>query len=292
MSGCEGRPTVRDITAEDSSAEDGTRRASPLRLARRCRPALAFANVATPLSTPPMLASLALACSPRPRLAPRGCLLAAPRRRPAPGTTGDHARQGDVAARRRLARPASTTPSARAPTAARIRGAETAQVWLVEISDFQCPFCKQWHDETFAKIDQEYVKTGKVRLAYLNFPLTPHPQERAGRGRSRDVRRRAGQVLGAARRRSSRRSSSGPSPKTPIAVFDSLAARRRASTPKAWRQLHDVARDGEAHRGGPRRSTKAGVESTPTFFVGDRALAGAYPVDTFRVAIDAGARQG
>ena len=39
------------------------------------------------------------------------------------------------------------------------------------------------------------------------------------------------------------------------------------------------------------RSAKAGVESTPTFFVGDRALAGAYPVDTFRVAIDSGARQ-
>ena len=61
--------------------------------------------------------------------------------------------------------------SARADRA-RIRGAETATVWLVEISDFQCPFCKQWHDETFAKIDQEYVKTGKVRMAYLNFPLT------------------------------------------------------------------------------------------------------------------------
>ena len=44
---------------------------------------------------------------------------------------------------------------------ARIRGAETAQVWLVEISDFQCPFCKQWHDETFSKIDQEYVKRGR-----------------------------------------------------------------------------------------------------------------------------------
>ena len=51
---------------------------------------------------------------------------------------------------------------------ARIRGAETAQVWLVEISDFQCPWCKQWHDSTFTKIDQEYVKTGKIRMAYLN----------------------------------------------------------------------------------------------------------------------------
>ena len=34
------------------------------------------------------------------------------------------------------------------------------------------------------------------------------------------------------------------------------------------------------------RSTQAGVESTPTFFIGDRALAGAYPVDTFRVVLD------
>src|SRR5215210_7202557 len=55
---------------------------------------------------------------------------------------------------------------------ARIRGAATAPVWLVEISDFQCPFCKEWHDKTFATIDREYVKTGKVRLAYLNFPLS------------------------------------------------------------------------------------------------------------------------
>src|SRR4051812_23011496 len=32
----------------------------------------------------------------------------------------------------------------------RIRGAESAPVWLIEISDFQCPYCKRWHDEVFA----------------------------------------------------------------------------------------------------------------------------------------------
>ena len=35
------------------------------------------------------------------------------------------------------------------------------------------------------------------------------------------------------------------------------------------------------------RSTSAGVQSTPTFFVGDRKLEGAYPADSFRVAIAA-----
>src|SRR5206468_3196350 len=42
----------------------------------------------------------------------------------------------------------------------RIRGAESAPVWLIEISDFQCPYCKRWHDEVFAIVDKEYVQTG------------------------------------------------------------------------------------------------------------------------------------
>jgi predicted DsbA family dithiol-disulfide isomerase len=68
-------------------------------------------------------------------------------------------------------------------------------------------------------------------------------------------------------------------------VFDSLA-RAAGVELKAWDRCmtsHATAKLIEADRD---RSSKAGVESTPTFFVGDRALAGAYPVDTFRVAID------
>src|SRR5260221_677436 len=61
----------------------------------------------------------------------------------------------------------------------RIRGAESAHIWLVEISDFQCPYCKRWHDDTYAGIDSEFVKTGKVRLAYLNYPISSlHPNAR------------------------------------------------------------------------------------------------------------------
>jgi protein-disulfide isomerase len=73
--------------------------------------------------------------------------------------------------------------------------------------------------------------------------------------------------------------------KTPRAVFDSLA-KAAGVDPKGWSSCmatHATAALIEADRD---RSAKAGVESTPTFFVGDRALAGAYPVDTFRVALD------
>src|SRR5688500_17464643 len=57
---------------------------------------------------------------------------------------------------------------------ARIQGSPTAPVWVIEVSDFQCPYCKQWHEQTYPKLRDEFVRTGKVRLAYINFPLAQH----------------------------------------------------------------------------------------------------------------------
>ena len=167
---------------------------------------------------------------------------------------------------------------------ARIRGSATAPVWLVEVSDFQCPFCKQWHDETFAKLDQEYVKTGKIKIAYLNFPLTrihKNAQIAAEAAMCAGTQGKFWELHSALFQAQSRWAEA----KTPIVVFDSLA-RAAGVNLKTWdvcMSSHAMAKLIEADRD---RSTKAGVESTPTFFVGDRALAGAYPVDTFRVAID------
>jgi protein-disulfide isomerase len=167
---------------------------------------------------------------------------------------------------------------------ARIRGAATAPVWLVEVSDFQCPFCKQWHDESFAKLDQEYVKTGKVRIAYLNFPLTrihPNAQAAAEAAMCAGVQGKFWELHESLFQTQKRWAEL----KSPMAVFDSLA-RAAGVDHKRWSNCmttHATAKIIAADRD---RSGRAGVESTPTFFVGDRALAGAYPVDTFRVAID------
>lgn len=58
---------------------------------------------------------------------------------------------------------------------ARIAGDTAAKVWLIVVSDFQCPYCKLYHDSAGSKIQREYVETGKIRLAYLNYPLSQHP---------------------------------------------------------------------------------------------------------------------
>jgi protein-disulfide isomerase len=59
---------------------------------------------------------------------------------------------------------------------AREQGAATAKVSIVEISDFQCPYCHRFYDSTYHRFDSAYVKTGKVRMLYINFPLPMHMQ--------------------------------------------------------------------------------------------------------------------
>jgi len=190
--------------------------------------------------------------------------------------------KGDVSMAGTLNNPSDTASSL--ADKARIRGAATAPVWLVEISDFQCPFCKQWHDQVFAAIDKEYVQTGKVRLAYLNFPLSrihPNAQAAAEAAMCAGAQGKFWELHGSLFTTQTRWADQ----KSPMAVFDSLA-RSAGVDPKMWLSCmtsHAMAKLIEADRD---RSTKAGVESTPTFFIGDRALAGAYPVDSFRVVID------
>lgn len=47
-------------------------------------------------------------------------------------------------------------------------GARTARVVVVEYSDFECPFCKSFH-QTMLQVAEQY--TGKVAWVYRHFPL-------------------------------------------------------------------------------------------------------------------------
>jgi protein-disulfide isomerase len=55
-------------------------------------------------------------------------------------------------------------------------GEKTAKVTIVEFSDYQCPFCGRYATQTMPQLLDEYVKTGKVRYVFRNFPLEQlHP---------------------------------------------------------------------------------------------------------------------
>lgn len=56
-----------------------------------------------------------------------------------------------------------------------IRGNPNAQIMMVEYSDYECPFCKQFHD-TMNSIMDDYGTTGQVAWAYRHMPFVQlHP---------------------------------------------------------------------------------------------------------------------
>ncbi len=56
-----------------------------------------------------------------------------------------------------------------------IRGNPNAPIMIVEYSDFDCPFCKNFH-ETMNKIMAEYGKDGKVAWVFRQYPISGlHP---------------------------------------------------------------------------------------------------------------------
>jgi protein-disulfide isomerase len=55
-------------------------------------------------------------------------------------------------------------------------GAATAPVTLVEFTDYQCPFCKRFHERSWPEIKSKYVDTGKVRYIVRDMPLSFHGQ--------------------------------------------------------------------------------------------------------------------
>ena len=57
-----------------------------------------------------------------------------------------------------------------------IKGDKDAPVTIIEFSDYQCPFCKRFYDNTLGQIDEEYIKNGKVRLVFRDYPLGFHPK--------------------------------------------------------------------------------------------------------------------
>lgn len=53
-------------------------------------------------------------------------------------------------------------------------GDKNAPVTIVEFSDYECPFCKRFYDNTLPQLKEKYIDTGKVKFVYRDFPLNFH----------------------------------------------------------------------------------------------------------------------
>lgn len=73
------------------------------------------------------------------------------------------------------AQPGFSQPTIRVDGAP-FKGDKNARVTLIEFADYQCTFCARHFRETLPQIEKNYIETGKVKYVFRSFPLEhSHP---------------------------------------------------------------------------------------------------------------------
>ena len=68
-------------------------------------------------------------------------------------------------------KPDSLTASKLIEGGSPIMGSPNAPITILEWGDYQCTFCYKFHQSTLDIINEDFVKTGKVKIVFKDFPL-------------------------------------------------------------------------------------------------------------------------
>lgn len=155
-------------------------------------------------------------------------------------------------------------------------GPEDAPITLVEFSDYECPFCRRWHDEVYEPLLAAYP--GKIRFVYRHLPLTSiHPDAFP----AAEAAMCAGEQDAYWQYHEKLFSNESLGDTVYIQYAQDLGLDMKAF--EACMSDHKYQ---EAIQADVDFAIDLGIRSTPTFFINGLAVVGAQPLDVFKQVID------
>lgn len=166
------------------------------------------------------------------------------------------------------------------------RGDPGAPITIEEYSDFQCPFCTRFTEQTFPTLLDNQVRNGEVVFVFYDFPLESiHPQARAAANAAHCAGAQGAvaywemhDILFA---NAEAWSISDPAP-----VFRAYAENLGLDTEQFATCLTEQPYDAQVQTDIDRALAR-GIRSTPSFLLNGQPLIGAQPVEAFNSAIAA-----
>jgi len=161
-------------------------------------------------------------------------------------------------------------------------GKDSAKLVMIEFSDFQCPFCARFRQETFDAIKRDYIDTGKIKFVYRDFPLGFHQYaekaaEAAECAKEQDKFWEYHDKL---------YSSQDEWGATGITGFKKYAEELGLDSGK-FNNCLDTGKYREEVAKDLADGSRAGIGGTPGFVIGKTLVSGAQPYAAFRAAIEA-----
>jgi protein-disulfide isomerase len=169
------------------------------------------------------------------------------------------------------------------------KGQKSAKLIMIEFADFQCSFCGRHFRETEPQIERDYIKPGKVKLVFWDFPLKSHKDAFKAAEAARCARDQ-GKYWEMHDRLFANQED--------LSLQDlSRHARAVGLEPRNFQSCLDSQKHEAAIRKDIDQAVKFGVKSTPIFFLGlaepdkpivkiQKTILGAKSYSTFKEAID------
>lgn len=169
-----------------------------------------------------------------------------------------------------------------------LKGDANADVRIIEFSDFECPFCGRFYEQTLPQILKEYVDTGKVNLVYKDFPLPFHASSHIA-AEAAECAKEQGKFWEMHNKLFGGQTSWGnQGPTVSVPVFKQYAADLKLDTKKFNSCLDSNKYASEVDD--DMASAGSYVSGTPSFFIGDddgyTLVVGAQPFEAFKQAIE------
>lgn len=171
------------------------------------------------------------------------------------------------------------------PDDPRAIGDPNAPVTIVEYSDFECPFCGRFVNETRPLIESEYIANGIVRLAFRDYPLPIHPSATLAAVASRCAADQGQFWPMHARLFATHQVEWGGVPNRDRPVMVDFARELQLDVAAFEECMADPAVE-QAVVAEATRAEQLGVQSTPNFFINGQLLRGALPFEVFQRAIE------
>src|SRR5699024_2511383 len=180
-----------------------------------------------------------------------------------------------------VAAPDLSSEEGRDPDDLLAEGPADAPVVLVVFSDYQCPYCAKWSDETLPEL-REYVERGELRIEYRDVNIYGADSERAARAALAAAKQDRLQdyadalfAVGGIR---------SPQERDEDSLVD-LAGELDLDTEQFAADLNseEVAATIDANA---QQGIELGAMSTPAFLLDGTPMAGAQPTEVFTDALD------
>jgi len=156
-------------------------------------------------------------------------------------------------------------------------GPKDAPIVIVEFSDFQCPYCKRFFDETYKQLLADYP--GKIRFVFRHLPLTSiHPEAYP-----------AAEASMCANEQNSfweyHDKVFENQDKLGRELYLQIANDLNLDKP-AFENCINTGKFKAVVQQDSDYAVNLGIQSTPTFFINGLALVGAQPIEAFKQVID------